>query len=174
MRRFARISRLAFLAFAVTLAVTSDRVYAQTLTITSNTLASTVTPTVADFRSGGTNNGTTISAGVVTLNITSCQKNTTCTLKISASTVPTVGALNWQLTNAGSPSGNNISCAPASPQSGTLTTTPTTVLVCTLGNGGNNQDQTGIQISFSYPVSWTGTPFGTYATSGVSFRLSSP
>lgn len=172
MRRSAVIRGLAMLVTCAAIVAPARAVYSQSLAVTSNTLAS-VTPTVADFVSGGTNLGTSKTAGVVTLTLANCQKNTSCTIKVSATGVPTAGALRWALTSSGT-QGSNVSCTPGSPSSGTLSTTPATVLVCTLGGGANNQGSTGIQVTFSYPVSWAGTPFGNYSTSGITFTLSTP
>lgn len=171
MRRVATFRHVVVLIAVAALFATAMDAHAQQLTVTGS--LSGVTPTVADFISGGTNLGTSKTAGVLTLNLSSCKKNTSCTIKISATTVPATGALRWALTNAGVEQ-DNVNCVAGSPSSAALTTTPATVLVCTLGNGSNNQGVSGVQVTFSYPVSWTGTPFGTYTTSGITFTLSTP
>lgn len=142
---------------------------AQSLTATGSTL-SNKTATIADYQFNS-NAGRSITAGTVTLSLTKCQKNGTCVIKISATTVPAVGALHWAVTSIGS-GDNNISCTAA--PGAVITMTQTAVVNCTIGNGANNQDWNDIVVTFSYPISWGGTPrgaTGTYQTSGIRFHL---
>lgn len=143
--------------------------HAQSLSV-SGSLAN-VTPTVANFQANG-NTGQSVTSGSYTLNLTNCKKNGTCVIKVSATGVPLTGALQWAVTAIGS-GDNNISCVAATAPTvrTTLTTIPVTAVNCTLGNGSNNQNWSNIVITFSYPISWSGTPFGTYNTTGVAFRL---
>lgn len=139
-----------------------------TLTVVGNNLLTPAMPDVADFQANA-NAGRSEGAGSVSLNITNCPSGKTCSIGISATTVPATGRrLVYTVSNLGTASGSQFGCSAGSTE---VQVAVSTVISCTNSHPNQLRNRTGIVVTFGFPVSWSTTPNGSYETSGITFTL---
>ena len=157
--RFPRRIVLRCAAWVPCVIIPAERAAAQTLTIVTNGLQSTVTPVVSDFRQPRTRDAR-CRLGAVTLDIDNCPNTKTCSIECWPPTSLATGGVadlvgneswktRWCAAGEVAPGGSGICWLVARRSS-----------LARLTANGNAKKRQGIAVQFGWPVSWSTTPNG--------------